>query len=221
MAFSERERLLRDWYGPAATERVRQPFSRLFDQHFGLNLTDEDILLPSAFFPQSRPRRLFTRQQSGVSEVNVEKERFQVMLDVQQFRPREISVKVVNGFIVVEGKHEEREDEHGFISREFKRRYALPEDVKAENVESNLSSDGVLLLSAPRSTKESEPAERTVFVHQTGRPAMNTKKEQPASSTESSSKPESTATGNAPTENSTGEKSAAGEGRKIDIQLSA
>jgi len=216
MAF--RDELLRDWYGPAASQRVRQPMTRLFDQHFGLNLNDEDILLPSALFPQSRPRRLFTRQQSGVSEVNVEKERFQVMLDVQQFRPREINVKVVNGFIVVEGKHEEREDEHGFITRQFTRRYALPEDVKPENVESNLSSDGVLLLSGPRTVAQAEPAERNVFVHQTGRPAMNSEKK-PASSTESSSKPESTATGNAP-ENASAEKPA-GEGRKIDIQLSA
>ena len=110
------------------------------------------------------------------------------MLDVQQFRPRELTVKTVGGFVVVEGKHEEREDEHGFISRQFTRRYVLPEDVKAENVECNLSSDGVLMITGPRSTKETEPSERPIWINQTGRPAMkkDEQKDKPASTTESS-----------------------------------
>lgn len=50
----------------------------------------------------------------------------QVILDVQQFTPNEISVKTTEKFIIVEGKHEEKADEHGFVSRHFVRRYQLP-----------------------------------------------------------------------------------------------
>ena len=45
----------------------------------------------------------------------------QVNLDVQQFKPEELTVKVADKFLVVEGKHEERSDEHGFVSRQFTR----------------------------------------------------------------------------------------------------
>merc|ERR1719342_817895 len=51
----------------------------------------------------------------------------------------------------VEGKHEEK-DEAGqrFVSRMFSRKQTLPKDVKSEDVVSNLSSEGVLTVTAPR-----------------------------------------------------------------------
>jgi len=72
----------------------------------------------------------------------------QVNLDVQQFKPEEIAVKVVDNSIVVEGKHEERKDDHGFVSRSFTRRYVLPENIDSATIQSSLSSDGVLQISA-------------------------------------------------------------------------
>lgn len=74
----------------------------------------------------------------------------QVILDVQQFSPDEITVKTVDKNVVVEAKHEERQDEHGYVSRHFVRRYVLPTDYDATNVTSTLSSDGVLTIMAPR-----------------------------------------------------------------------
>lgn len=74
---------------------------------------------------------------------------FQVSLDVQQFKPEELSVKVKEGSVVVEGKHEEKRDAHGFISRQFTRRYQLPETVDSKALQASLSSDGVLQLSVP------------------------------------------------------------------------
>jgi len=49
-----------------------------------------------------------------------------VNLDVTHFKPEEISVKVVGNQVTIEGKHEEREDDHGLIQRYFKRTYILP-----------------------------------------------------------------------------------------------
>lgn len=74
---------------------------------------------------------------------------FQVSLDVQQFKPEELSVKVKEGSVVVEGKHEEKRDVHGFISRQFTRRFQLPETVDSNALQASLSSDGVLQLSVP------------------------------------------------------------------------
>lgn len=81
----------------------------------------------------------------------------QVILDVQQFLPEEITVKTVgNNNIIVEAKHEERQDEHGFVSRHFVRRYVLPPSHDVINITSSLSSDGVLTITAPKKVKETK-----------------------------------------------------------------
>ena len=97
---------------------------------------------------------------------------FQVMLDIQQFKPEEVNVKTMDNYVVIEGKHEEKPDEHGFISRQFVRRYMLPEDVKEENVRCELSSDGVLTINAPRDNKELTTNAKAIPIMQTGTPAI-------------------------------------------------
>lgn len=91
----------------------------------------------------------------------------QVILDVQQFTPEEITVKASNNYVVVEGKHEEKQDEHGFISRQFTRRYMLPGGYDIADVVSSLSSDGVLTITAPKRTPPNS-GERIVPVTRTG-----------------------------------------------------
>ena len=94
-------------------------------------------------------------------------------LDVQQFKPDELTVKMVDDFVVIEGKHEERQDEHGFISRQFQRRYKLPDNVDPSTVVSQLSSDGVLTITAPKKAlPPSSPNERIVTITQTQAPAV-------------------------------------------------
>lgn len=77
---------------------------------------------------------------------------FSAIVDVQQFDPNEMIVKV-NGddrSVVVECNHEEKEDEHGFICRSFSRRFLVPEAYDIQRVASSLSSDGILTISAPK-----------------------------------------------------------------------
>lgn len=151
--------------------------SRILDQHFGLGLVPEDLIAPltitNGFLPrpyQRLWRSLAAGNDSG-STINVDKDKFQVNLDVQQFAPNEITVKVTgNNSITVEGKHEEKQDEHGYISRQFVRRYVLPEGHDINSVQSNLSSDGVLTITAP-TTAVKEAGERQVPVVQTGQPS--------------------------------------------------
>lgn len=81
----------------------------------------------------------------------------QVILDVQQFSPDEIAVKTIDNCVVVEAKHEEKQDEHGYISRHFVRRYILPPSHDLVNITSTLSSDGVLTITAPKKVRSIEP----------------------------------------------------------------
>lgn len=162
---------------------------RLLDQHFGLTLDHDD--LPSALTPFDddilviRPRRSALRRyqpyrravnrrpSGGASTVQADKNKFQVTLDVQQFKPEEVTVKVVDKNVLIEGKHEERQDEHGWISRQFVRKYLVPEQCDIEQLKSTLSSDGVLTITAPR--KEQNPSqknERIIQIQATGQPAI-------------------------------------------------
>lgn len=106
--------------------------------------------------------------QEAESKVLVDKGKYQVSVDVQQFAPNEISVKTSgDGSIVVEGKHEERPDEHGYISRHFVRRYVLPKEHDINQVVSNLSSNGVLTITAPKISKDGVD-HKTIAIQQTG-----------------------------------------------------
>ncbi|XP_053953092.1 heat shock protein 23-like [Anastrepha ludens] len=118
----------------------------------------------------------------------VGKDGFQANMDVQQFKPSELSVKVVDDHIVVEGKHEEREDDHGYISRHFVRRYALPKGFQADKVVSTLSSDGVLTVSVPKPAIEDKSNERVIQIQQTGPAHLNVKENQKESSKEEAPK---------------------------------
>lgn len=156
--------------------------SRILDQHFGLGLDADDLLAPltvprdvrallrspSGYY---RPWRAAGAQQDVGSTVHVDKDKFQVNLDVQQFAPEEITVKASGeNTITVEGKHEEKQDEHGFISRHFVRKYILPKGHDINQVQSSLSSDGVLTITAPK-VDQGAIEHRAIPITQTGQPS--------------------------------------------------
>ncbi|XP_043482308.1 protein lethal(2)essential for life-like [Leptopilina heterotoma] len=163
----------------------------VFDQHFGHGLHPEDLELSISPYHDlvSRPhilhRRLahrrhpydrslaLTQRSGGTSTVHTDKQKFNVSLDVQQFKPEEITVKVVGNNVIVEGKHEEQKDEHGWISRQFSRKYLVPEQCDIEKLTSSLSSDGVLAINAPRKDLPIEDKkERVIEIQHTGTPAI-------------------------------------------------
>ncbi|XP_026319627.1 protein lethal(2)essential for life-like [Hyposmocoma kahamanoa] len=100
------------------------------------------------------------------------KNKFQINLDVLHFSPDEISVRTDGGFVIVEGRHDEKRDEHGWVARHFTRRYALPEGCTEDSVQSRLSSDGVLtvtaMLDAPQANERVVPIVCTGPVRQQG-----------------------------------------------------
>nr|UOF73983.1 heat shock protein 27 [Prodiamesa olivacea] len=76
------------------------------------------------------------------------KDGFQACVDVHHFQPSEVSVKTVDNTVVIEGKHEERDDGHGSVQRHFVRKYVLPKEYDMNAIQSSLSSDGVLTVKA-------------------------------------------------------------------------
>ncbi|KAF8789198.1 Protein lethal(2)essential for life like protein [Argiope bruennichi] len=74
--------------------------------------------------------------------------------------------------IVIHGKHEEKTDEHGFVSREFTRRYLLPEGTDPETVKSSLSQNGVLTIEAPKKAIEPPPSNERVVPITMEKPAV-------------------------------------------------
>ncbi|XP_044015898.1 protein lethal(2)essential for life-like [Aphidius gifuensis] len=161
----------------------------VFDQDFGVGLSHDQLLTPQLLQAYMSPaeRRLLARPfvnyarpwaellrnaESATSTVKPDKDKFQVILDVQQFKPEEIDVKVKDKFVTVEAKHEEKQDEHGWISRQFQRKYLIPEQCDLAKVNSSLSSDGVLTITVPRKPEKAIENERSIKIEHTGKPAI-------------------------------------------------
>ncbi|XP_058835628.1 protein lethal(2)essential for life-like [Topomyia yanbarensis] len=161
------------WTGPHRT-------AQLFDhQHFGSGIFNGTMgtfppmvpLLPLRPLVFPRPWTNFSQPpfRNGISSL-ADKDNLQISLDVQLFSPSEITVKTVDNTVIVEGKHEEKPDEHGFVSRHFMRRYVLPSDHDPKDVISSLSSDGVLtIIARKKALPPPDPASvRTIPITQTG-----------------------------------------------------
>ena len=177
--------LFSDWW-----EDLDRPH-HLLDQNFGLGLHPDQLVTPRRLELYLQPSRnlissnyvrpwaeLLRNAEAGASTVTSDKDKFQVTLDVQQFKPNEIDVKVVDRYVVINAKHEEKRDEHGWISREFTRKYLIPEQCEVEKVVSKLSSDGVLTISAPRKEQPQLKGERVIKIEHTGKPALKQKEEE-------------------------------------------
>lgn len=106
--------LFSDWW-----EDLAHPH-HLLDQNFGLGLCPDQLMsyLPvhGVSSPGYRPgRSTYYRPvsdlvrkhfENGSCAIVADKDKFQVVLDVHQFTPDEIVVKVVDKFVVVEGIHD-------------------------------------------------------------------------------------------------------------------
>ncbi|KAJ8964345.1 hypothetical protein NQ314_004988 [Rhamnusium bicolor] len=140
---------------PLVLRDMLRPLRMLENQ---MRLTDE--LIYPTIYRINRPRYATDYDEDLVRGDSViqDKEKFQLKLDVQNFKPEEISVKTLNGnAIQIEAKHEEKhDDDKGYISRELVRRFILPKGHDLKSVVSSLSPDGVLTITAPRKVEELE-----------------------------------------------------------------
>jgi HSP20 family molecular chaperone IbpA len=111
------------------------------------------------------------KQASDENEVN----KYEIKLDVSHFEPQEITVKTVGNYVVVIGKHDEKKDRLGLVSRQFTRRYQLPDDVEPETVVSALTPKGILIIEGlKKATEPKSDGERVIpVVHEHNNPSKS------------------------------------------------
>jgi HSP20 family molecular chaperone IbpA len=99
------------------------------------------------------------------------KQGFEVKLNVTDYKPTEVHVKICNGLVTIQGKHEEdtklehdREGHEvggrGHISKNFKRTFTLPRNVLDDQMKCHLTEDGHLVICAPVSPTRQAPAQK-------------------------------------------------------------
>ncbi|XP_063850222.1 mucin-2-like isoform X2 [Scylla paramamosain] len=77
--------------------------------------------------------------------------KFQVVMDVKDFNPRELQVRAVDDRIVVEGSYQKTSDDGASSScKSFYKEFNLPPAADIDQVSTALSKDGVLTIKAPK-----------------------------------------------------------------------
>merc|ERR1711923_178143 len=129
------------------------PFSMrsAFDNSLFSNRWNDDWMVPSRNIDNQFKefRSLFNKEEAKVEEDNT---RMEVRIDASEYKPEELKVSVQSRRLLVEGRHEEKkEDGSGYIQRSFSRSYTLPKEAEADKMVSNLSSEGILVITTPKS----------------------------------------------------------------------
>lgn len=129
--------------------RVFRPF-KLLNQRFGMLIDPEEVFhamtMPKIiarhqkeFFEQSKFAAAVEDAVEDNLSQTVDKDKFQANLDVQQFKPEEISVKISGDRIItIEGKHEIINGEKGHIYRHLVNKFVLPKCCDINKIESKL-----------------------------------------------------------------------------------
>jgi len=161
----------------------------LFEEDFGMPMSDYDFELARRRFfrdpitarhalvdrPMTFARPSFTRQLSeGRSDVSTADGVFKITLDVKNFDPEDIKVKTVGDVVEIQGRHEEKKDEHGVVKRDFTRKYNVPSNVDPMTITSALSQDGILTVQAPIKAPAIESGPRVLEVKHE-KPAVDSK----------------------------------------------
>ncbi|XP_018407266.1 PREDICTED: protein lethal(2)essential for life-like [Cyphomyrmex costatus] len=153
-------------------------FHREMEEHFRrLSLRDDDLWRMPSLLDRFRPWRdvfeNWEREIGGWATVERDADKYRIIVDVQQFRPEDVTVRTDDRYITVEAKHHERKDKHGYVSRQFIRRYLLPLAYDIVHVKPSLSSDGILTITAPKLAYITPPpGERFVPIRRTYLPAI-------------------------------------------------
>jgi len=83
--------------------------------------------------------------------------KLEISLNTAGYQPSELSVNVTDGQLVIEGRHQEKSEAgEMMVSRQFSRQYGLAPQSKLTEVVSNLSQDGVLVITIPKEKRIQE-----------------------------------------------------------------
>ncbi|XP_071013234.1 heat shock protein beta-8 [Oncorhynchus clarkii lewisi] len=151
--------------------------SRFMDDDFGMSPFPEDLSMDWPGW--ARPSRLSTRlsapftgtlrtgfqpttgqtpvyctrysESPRSSPTQTPGEPWKVCVNVHSFNPEELNVKTKDGFVEVSGKHEEKQEEGGIVTKNFTKKIQIPIDLDPLTVFASLSPEGVLIIEARQS----------------------------------------------------------------------
>jgi len=94
---------------------------------------------------------------SGVINMVDDDTKLELSLNTVGYQPSELTVNVDDGQLVIEGRHQEKSEAgEMMVSRQFRRQYGLSSQSKLTEVVSNLSQDGVLVITVPKEKRIQE-----------------------------------------------------------------
>lgn len=142
--------------------------SRFHNHYFPIDFHGRKIL---DFYPYISWRNL-NRNQHVVSTMNIDSDGFKITVNVQQYNPEEITVKVVDNWVIIKGIHE-KQDKSNVRSQQFVIRYLLPySSSDIDHITSSTSSDGILTITVPFRTDpkviQIEQSRKSAFSSNTG-----------------------------------------------------
>merc|ERR1711892_579064 len=116
---------------------------------FGNLLMPRNWMMPKLF--DENITSLVEMKDSNLISMKNDETKMEISLNTSGYKPSELTVNVADGEITIEGKHEEKSEEgHTMVSRQFSKRYTLPAGAKLTEVVSNLSQDGVMVITVPK-----------------------------------------------------------------------
>merc|ERR1712018_71493 len=120
-----------------------------FDDAFFKSSWDDGWMIPSR---SQNPFKEFQTMFNEGTKVDEDETKMEVRINASEYKPEELKVSVQSGRLLVEGKHEDkREDGSVYVKRSFSRSYILPKEAQADQMVSKLSSEGVLVITTPKS----------------------------------------------------------------------
>jgi len=173
-------------------------------EHKSVSKFDDDLsgwMKPRKWMlPSLKDDKFFSSfSDNGVINMTEDDSKMEISLNTSGYSPSELKVNVADDVLIIEGKHEEKTQEgHTMVSRQFRRQYGLSSDVKKTEVVSNLSQDGVLVVTLPKEkrfkeiTKEEKGAKESQKI-EVEKSSQKVERERKASSSASSTTASSSA----------------------------
>lgn len=91
--------------------------------------------------------------------------RFQLRIDVSQFKPEEVKITIRDRLLTVYAKHIETKNNGSKFFQEYCREYTLPTEVRTEEVRSLFTPMGTLVIEAPLPAIQPYPKDTEIPIH--------------------------------------------------------
>lgn len=160
---------------PASEKPIPKPITTITNDDFGPALGAPWFSVPyfgditKIFAPLWK---LFPSFEELGPRINVNEDKFQVIVQVKDYAKDDLKVKVKGDFIYVQGTHEAKEADHDLFASQFFHTYTLPANSSAADVTAELTNDGYLIVNAPitSNSEASKETDRVVPILDTGAP---------------------------------------------------